>query len=373
MPKVTLTELGVRHLKVVPGKNVIYLDKNGPTGFGVRVTKNGARSYVLTYGSERRRVTLGTVSETPLRTAREKARALLTGSEVPETPTLADALRQFLTVHCGQRNRPSTARETERLLSRHLVSRFGSRPVAELGTTDLAAVLDGLLSTPSEANHLFTATKTFFNFCLGRGYVERNPLQALKRPARAIARSRVLSDHEVQVMWLFGANFGQYGAIVRLLLLSGQRLAQIANLRAEMIGQDRITWPASLMKGGEEHSIPLTPLVQSILVTRPREGLLFHTEGNPLVPFNNWSNSHRVLLRETGLAHFTRHDLRRTTATLLARLRVAPHIIEQLIAHRSGVISGVSAIYNRFEYFEEQRDALLRLERFIATLVASGG
>lgn len=371
MPKVTLTELGVKHLKVVPGKHVIYLDKNGPTGFGVRVTE-GSRSYVLTHGSERRRVTLGSVGETPLKEARERARALLTGTPEKRSPTLESALRTFLTVHCGQRNRPSTARETERLLTRHLLPELAHRPLAELGTADLTAIIDGLLSTPSEANHLFTATKTFMNFCLSRGLIERNPLQALKRPAKALSRSRVLTEQELRITWLYGANLSQYGAILRLLLLTGQRLGQIAHLRAEMIGENYITWPAALMKGGQEHTIPLTPLVKESLATRPKNGLLFHTEGNPSVPFNNWSNSHRQFLQATGLPHFTRHDCRRSFATLLAQ-HTPPHIIERLMAHRAGVISGVAAIYNRFEYFEDQKAALLRHEAWLTTLLRSGG
>lgn len=370
MPRVTLTEFSLRSLKGVPGKHVIYLDKNGPTGFGVRVTE-GSRSYVVTYGKERKRVTLGSVGSLSLREAREKAREVLTGKHQATTPTVESAVRQFVSLHCAQRNRPSTARETERLLTRHLLP-VGEKSVSELTKADLNAVFDGLLGTPSEANHAFTATKTFLNWCLGRGYVEKHPLQALRKPARAPSRSRVLSDTELRSVWLYGASGGPYGQLIQLLILTGQRLGQLSHLTAEMIEEDKIVWPAHFMKSGEEHTIPVCPLARTIMEERPRAGLLFSTESNPREPFNNWSNSHRRLLEVTRVDHFTRHDLRRTFSTVLAR-HTPPHVIERLIAHRSGVISGVSAIYNRHLYFDEMKDSLLRHEAYVASLVSSQG
>ena len=76
MPRVTLTELTIRNLKGVPGKQVIYLDKS-LKGFGVRVTENRQRSFVLTYGADRKRVKLGDVGIIQLSQAREKARSIL--------------------------------------------------------------------------------------------------------------------------------------------------------------------------------------------------------------------------------------------------------------------------------------------------------
>ena len=68
MPSIALTDLTVRNLKPVPGKRVTYLDK-ALKGFGVRVTEHGAKSYVLTYGEDRKRITLGIVG-TPRRNSR---------------------------------------------------------------------------------------------------------------------------------------------------------------------------------------------------------------------------------------------------------------------------------------------------------------
>ena len=51
------------------------------------------------------------------------------------------------------------------------------------------------------------------------------------------------------------------------------------------------------------------------------------------------------------------HDLRRTAATGMARLGIAVHVVEALLNHKSGTISGVAAVYNRFSYEAERRAA----------------
>jgi len=76
MPTITLTDLAVRNLKPVAGKRVTYLDKS-LKGFGVRITENGIKTFVLTYGEDRKRVKLGDVGLIRLADAREKAKDIL--------------------------------------------------------------------------------------------------------------------------------------------------------------------------------------------------------------------------------------------------------------------------------------------------------
>ena len=64
------------------------------------------------------------------------------------------------------------------------------------------------------------------------------------------------------------------------------------------------------------------------------------------------------------------HDLRRTAATGMARLNIAPHVVDKVLNHVSGTIRGVAAVYNQFEYLEERRAALEAWSRYVANLVA---
>jgi integrase len=91
-------------------------------------------------------------------------------------------------------------------------------------------------------------------------------------------------------------------------------------------------------------------------------GFLFPARGNVATPFSGWSKSKITIDKKCDVAEWTLHDLRRTFATNLAALDVPPHVVERLLNHASGTISGVAAIYNRFSYADEMRDAMKRRE-----------
>lgn len=128
------------------------------------------------------------------------------------------------------------------------------------------------------------------------------------------------------------------------LLHTGQRLGQIKAFRPEWIEGDVIRFPASIMKGKREHVIPATETTKAVL--------------SRLTPYQNWSDMHRIMLKETGLPHFTRHDLRRSYSTGMAQLGIAPHIIERLLDHQTGTISGVAAVYQRYSFMPQMREAV---------------
>jgi hypothetical protein len=49
------------------------------------------------------------------------------------------------------------------------------------------------------------------------------------------------------------------------------------------------------------------------------------------------------------------------------------HVVEAMLNHRSGTVSGVAAIYNRYTHLQEIRMAARRYETFDASLVAAPG
>lgn len=355
--KVALTDITIKNLKPEPGKQVIYLDKSLP-GFGVRVTPKGAKSYVLTYGKERKRLKIGDVGLVGLQQARKKARDFLAHRQLhgdaPQSLTFGEAVQTFLKTHCLPNNKPSTYQETKRLLERHFAT-IEHRSLPELKTGDVTAIIDGLLPTPSEANHTFTAVRTLLRWAVRRRHIPHNPLEGLKLPAKAVSRARVLSDTELGIVWHRAQDFGEYGQIIQLLLLTGQRLNQILNMPEPRDGL--LTWSPELMKHNQEHTIPCTSTVEQILETFPSPST-----------FTNWSTAHKRFLKECAIPHFTRHDLRRVFSTSLARQNVAPHITERLLAHTTGSLSPIAKIYNKYSYMDEMRDALTKHERYLDDL-----
>ena len=87
------------------------------------------------------------------------------------------------------------------------------------------------------------------------------------------------------------------------------------------------------------------------------------------VPFSGWSRAQRRLIRETGLEHFTLHDLRRTFATIHAKIGTPIHVTEKLLNHVSGTISGVAAVYNRHSYMDEMRTAVAEYDAYLEKLI----
>lgn len=355
-----LTDLAIRAMKAPEsGATIVYDDSF--KGFGVRISQGGTKTFVLTYGKNRKRVTIGRHGIISLSEARDKARAILAlrtlkPDEAPEI-TFEEARKLFVTHHLQANTRPRTAQETERLLTRHFAS-IEDRNLSTLKAYELAAIVDKIKS-PSVANHAFTAIRTLLRWSVRRRYIEHSPLEGLKLPHKTTSRVRVLSDTELYVLFNLAYTRGTYGTIIQLLILTGQRLGQIAALDSSYVTEDTITWPGALMKGGVEHSIPLTPTIKALLPQKT--GLLFPTKDK--TPWNTWSKPKSELDKLVPFPHWTLHDIRRSLATGMASIGIQPHLIERILAHTQGELSPIALVYNKHRYLTECRDALLKWER----------
>ena len=118
------------------------------------------------------------------------------------------------------------------------------------------------------------------------------------------------------------------------------------------------------MKNRRTYAFPLGALAQSLLSppTEFQSKFIFPARGKTSSCFNGWSKSKRQFDNSSGITDWTLHDLRRTFATNLAQLGVAPHVIERLLNHVTGTISGVAAICNRAKYFDEMALAVQQWE-----------
>jgi integrase len=197
------------------------------------------------------------------------------------------------------------------------------------------------------------------------------------------SRDRVLSDAELKVIWN-AVDDDHYGAIIKLLMLTGQRANEIAGLRWSEIDFDRdvILLPAERTKNGRPHQVPMSGTVKEILGNAGLDVIFSaqpRTEGRDLVfgygvgPFSGWSKSKEALDAAIGnkiAAHWVPHDLRRTWATRMADLGVQPHVIEAVLNHVSGHRAGVAGIYNRAMYAKEKAEALNLWADHIAAVLA---
>lgn len=121
------------------------------------------------------------------------------------------------------------------------------------------------------------------------------------------------------------------------------------------------TWtiPAKRAKNATQHTVPLAPLAISMLEGLPRfagSEFVFTTTGT--TPISGFGRLKARLEKASGADDWRMHDIRRTVATNMAMLGVQPHVIEAVLNHKSGIVSGVAAVYNRHAYTQEKREAL---------------
>jgi len=156
-------------------------------------------------------------------------------SDSGQVLTFVAAIDVFVAKHCKPNNRPATAKETERLLRRHFEPKLGSMALVDITPQKVAGVIDGLLETPGEANHAFSAIRKLFSWARELRYIERSPCEGMRLPVKPRTRERVLESEEIAKIFNAAKIYPYpYGSIVLLLLLTAQRRQEIVGLQLSM-------------------------------------------------------------------------------------------------------------------------------------------
>jgi integrase len=179
----------------------------------------------------------------------------------------------------------------------------------------------------------------------------------------------VLSSDELISIWR-SVEDADYGRIVRLLILCGARRTEIGGIRWSELDFEKGIWtlPKERSKNKLAHALPLTPMMREILESVPvRDGLdvLF---GYTSSGFTSWGCK-SALDAKLDLPHWTHHDIRRSVASGLGDIGIAPHVTEQILNHRSGHRRGVAGTYNRSVYQLEVANALQQWQHHLASLL----
>jgi integrase len=380
MTAMKLTNASVAGLKLPEGKSDLLVFDDTLPGFGVRLRASGKRSWVAQYriGPQQRRLSLGTVQAVDAAEARKRAKDAFARVQLGQDPqaekiearapkarelTLSDAIEKYLP-YAERKLKASTYSGVVLHLRKHWLP-LHAYELQNLERRHVAAELSQIAanSGPYGANRSRAALSALFTWAIGEGLADANPVVGTNKATEETARDRVLSDNEVGLVWRH-AGAGQYGAIVRLLLLTAQRREEVAAMQWSELRLDEGLWslPASRTKNGRAHDAPLSQPAIEILRAQeeqPGRGLVF---GEGAGPFQGWSNAKKALdkrLQAAGMtAPWRLHDLRRTAATRMADLGVQPHVVEAVLNHISGHKAGVAGVYNRASYAAEKRQAL---------------
>ncbi|SEI04317.1 Phage integrase family protein [Methylobacterium sp. 275MFSha3.1] len=387
-----LTQKTVAHLELPPGKSdAIFFDETLP-GFGVRLRAGGKRTWVAQYraGGKTHRESLGAVGTVGLDEARAHARKLLASVQLGANPqaekaatrahaalTLGAAATRYLK-HAEAQLRPRSFEEVERHLEQHWAP-LRETPIHSVSRRDIAARLSEISTSrgPYAANRARATLSALFTWAMHQGEVEQNPVIATGKATEEIRRDRVLSEPEIAAVW-HACGADDYGRIVRLLMLTGQRREEVGAMRwseLELTGPKPV-WrlPAARTKNNLPHDVPLSDLALEILHSAPRRAVpgTGGADGRDLIfgegkgAFQGWSKAKSAMddriLRQSKMKipPWRLHDLRRTMVTQMNELRILPHVVEAVVNHVTGPSKmGVAGIYNRAAYATEKREALI--------------
>ena len=189
-------------------------------------------------------------------------------------------------------------------------------------------------------------------------------------------RDRILSDDEIQTLWRGCDAMGwPFGPFVQLLLLTAQRRGELASVKWDDLsgldsGQPVWALPREATKADRAHSVPLSLQAARIFEGLPRTGeFVFSTGRRADKPLSGFSKPKKRLDEATDLSEWRFHDLRRSAASIMARLNAPPHVLSRVLNHAPSQQEGVTAVYNRYAYEPEKRHALEALGHFVENLV----
>jgi integrase len=274
------------------------------------------------------------------------------------------------------RVRPRTFEGIRRYLMKDYFKPLHGMAVDAVTRRDVAARLVVITREHSSisAARARAALSEFYVWAMQSGLVEANPVIGTLKPMDTTPRERVLSDVELAAIWR-ACRDDEYGRIIRLLILLGSRRSEIGGMCWRELDLDRGEWklPAGRSKNGRAHTLPLMPMALDIINAVPRMVSRDQLFGARAAGFTSWARNKPELDKRSGVTEpWTVHDIRRSVATRMADLGVAPHVVEEILNHQSGHRSGPAGVYNRSRYGNEVRAALALWSDHIRALVDGG-
>jgi integrase len=394
--------------------------KKAPSGFAVRVTAAGTKSFVWFHRVEGRPYleTIGrwddngkggsfTVlqaisavrarahdiskpgSIADVRPARTRT---IDNAKKPAGETVAGMLDDFVKRYVEKQLRGADM--IRRTFERLVKPTIGNIGIYDLRRSHVVAMLDGIddgtlvdpekkkpiRGGPVMADRTLAYLRKAFNWRASRDDDFQPPIvkgMARTKPKER-ARDRVLTDEEIRDLWKALDKITEpscYARYVRFLLRTASRREEASAMRWDEIADDIWTIPGARYKNKRDHSVPLTDAARELIGHAPKNAdknpFIFSTTGGEL-PFSGYSKAKRLLdkklaeLREVDdrkpMPHWTLHDLRRTARSLMSRAGVTADHAERAVGH---TIAGVRGVYDRHEYLDEKKKAFDALDTLL--------
>ncbi|WP_162409435.1 tyrosine-type recombinase/integrase [Acuticoccus sediminis] len=396
-----LTDRACQAAKVVDGaRSTNHFDAT-VKGLCLKVSAGGSKTFYLVYtkpgSKDRAWLKLGRYPELSLAKARAKARdtradigegtdPIIEKRAAAAAQTVDDLIENYLTRHASTKR---SADEIARRLRKNVGEVIGSVKLEQLHRRDLTQCIDTVKDRGAgvEANRVFEDLRAMVRWAQGRGDLDRNLTEGMKRPTVVIERDRVLSATEIRTMWQALSVSEMQEAtrrIIRLCLITAQRVGEVSGMTLDEVDLASRLWtiPAARSKNKREHIVPLTDFACEIINAQLQASAdLAKRKGRGIPPFvfpgpgarasiTGAAVAKAVKRQEAGetpdaapeilgISPWTPHDLRRSAATGMEELGVNPFVIGHVLNHISVTRASITTrVYARYDYSVEKREAL---------------
>ena len=406
MPSQKLTEKVIN--RKAPATGHIELFDTITPGLALRINAKGRRSYFVMPRVNGKQIKhkLGTTDELTLVDARDAARTVFRDAAKGIHPKEAqrrakreaeraqsNTFRNIAETYLEDKGKGGGANlrskdQIARRLENDIFPQWGARPLTEITKADVRELVEGMANDrPISANRTLAIVRRIFNWACKKDRLDVSPAFGIDPPSVEKSRDHVLTDDEITRLWSGFDILGYpFGAVFKILLLTGQRKNEVAKMKWSEIEGDLWTLPGERAKNKVNNTVPISPLAKKIIDDIPRIEKFEHvftTARNGDKPVSGWSKVKKRLdkiiakavsegagekldMEKHSLEHWVVHDLRRTVGTNLPKLGITPDISERVLGH---TISGIRGVYDRHSYDKQKRHALEAWARHIETLV----
>ena len=380
--KVRLRELSVK--KARPKDKAYLVWDAAQRGLALRVQPSGTKSWVTVYSRHGRPrwLTIGNADAIGLADARMLAGEAMLAVAKGKDPaaekraergagTFSELADRYVTQHAKKHNKSWP--QADALVRRHALPRWGKLQASSITRGDVKALMSRI-TAPIVANQTLAAVSAIFSWGVKEEIVAANPCKLVDRnPTKS--RERVLSDSELPKFWsAFGDIGGNVGTALKMILLTGQRPGEVANMRREHIIDNWWTMPGAPVpniwpgtKNGESHRVWLPAPMQALLAELSDKssttGFVFGSRGRPV---RNLDQAMRDITLKLSVEKATPHDLRRTHGSTITALGFGRDAMNRVQNHKEG---GIASVYDRHEYADENKRVMETTASHIMALI----
>ena len=325
------------------------------------------------------------------------------GIDPEDAKTFDDLFQAWLTEHA--KKKLVTWQDEEARYCRHLESAVGSKAYDKIERKVVRKIRDHVHdgSGPIESNRVVALFNRVMNWAVDEDRAKFNPASRLKKIGEERRRERVLTDEELERLWIEldkrfvvdnekgGLTHSDFAAAIavrhaiKLLIVTGQRRGEVIGmLKSELdltVGKASWTIPGKRTKNSLTHRVPLTmtavEILQQALDASNSDTFVFPSPKNDgaIRPDAVTKQLQRICKKmQPRIEGVGPHDFRRTCGTTMRKLGISVEDRGHVFNHVSGAKAKVTSWnYDAGEHDDEKRRALEAWERELGRVIGGKG